>query len=572
MSAIPALPVTVADGRADDACDLVRVPPELSAVLPDTMTAGHWAWLFVGLGIIARLTRYLLNFPLWGDEYQLAANFLDRGFLELLQPLENNQVAPVGFLWVEAVAIRLFGFSEWSLRLFPVLCGIGSVLLFRQVASKLLRGLPFVLAVAIFSVAYYPIRLSVEVKPYACDMFVSLLLLWPTVAWWKNPDRSRPLWLLTALAPLGLSISFPAAFVAGGLSVGIAYTLWRLRRDPAMRTAAAAWVAFNLIVAIVFLGLMQINIAAQYSANSHDMTECWADSFPPWQQPLKLVGWLAVVHTSEMFAYPIGAENGGSIATAFCFALALWTAFRRPDREVALTVLAWFGLSFVAALMHRYPYGGHARLSQYLAPAICLLAGAGAALLLARLREQKWQAAMARSILGVCAVMGCAIPIRDFTKPYKDPSERDHRDFARQFWNAAPEERTVCLLTDLGVNAFEGTFLTPYLCNQRIYSPAHHALGPHDRHGTIIPAMPSADEPVRCVVFHSASAHRNDEAFDDGMREMLARYELVGTETHQWPLSPKHNPYYGFYLMCYDVYHLRPRSGAVSAVDTNPRH
>src|SRR5262245_47756418 len=56
-------------------------------------------WLFVALGVAARLVRYALGFPLWSDEYLLAANLLDRDFGALLRPLDNNQVAPVGFLW-----------------------------------------------------------------------------------------------------------------------------------------------------------------------------------------------------------------------------------------------------------------------------------------------------------------------------------------------------------------------------------------------------------------------------------------------------------------------------------------
>src|SRR2546423_374788 len=36
------------------------------------------AWAFVALGILLRLARYLLCFPLWGDECMVAVNFLDR--------------------------------------------------------------------------------------------------------------------------------------------------------------------------------------------------------------------------------------------------------------------------------------------------------------------------------------------------------------------------------------------------------------------------------------------------------------------------------------------------------------
>jgi hypothetical protein len=603
--------------------EAVSLQPVVSAGLPvltgrfAQLTAAHWAGLFVALGVIVRLGRYLLAFPLSADEYQLAANLLDRGFRELLQPLQYNQVAPLGFLWVESAVVRLFGFSELSLRLFPFLCSIASLFLFRRVAGRLLHGLPMVLAVAIFAVAYYPIRYSAEVKPYACDAFCSLLLLSLSVEWWKAPGQTRWLWWLAGLAPLALAVSFPAAFVCGGVSLGIAWTLWQQRatlvvrsknnagvretrrhgdgetgRDlfrshfarvlspcllvspspcldqgeqanpgvisgmnqVAARPALIAWGVFNLVVAISFLGLMRLSIAAQYDATRHDMTDCWAGCFPPWEKPWQLPGWLAVVHTSEMFAYPIGAENGGSLLTALCFAVALWGAFRQPRREVAITIVAWFGISLLAAALHRYPYGGHARLSQYLAPSICLLTGSGAAFLLTKLRRPDWQMGAVRIVLIVCVIIGASTLIRDVFKPFKDRSDRDHREFARQFWNSAPDARTVCLMTDLRLTAYEGSFVTPYLCNQRIYSASHHDGG-HPLGG----AGAAADKPLRCVAFHSASAKKNDVVFAAWMQEMLSKYDLAKTETHEVPLAKTRTQYFDFYVMCYDVYHFEPK-------------
>ena len=121
---------------------------------------GRLVWGFVALGTIIRLVGYLLRFPLWVDECMLSENFLDRGFLGLLSPLDNQQVAPIGFLWIELACVRALGFSEWSLRLFPLVCGIGSLFVFRHVASRLLAGVPLVLAVGCLAVAKAPAGLS----------------------------------------------------------------------------------------------------------------------------------------------------------------------------------------------------------------------------------------------------------------------------------------------------------------------------------------------------------------------------------------------------------------------------
>ena len=109
-------------------------------------------------GCLLRVARYLLNFPLWCDETMIAANFLDRGYADLFRPLDYRQVSPVLFLVIELTAVKLLGFSELSLRLFPMVCGVASVPLFRHAAGRVLAGVPLLLAVAVFAVAGWPLR------------------------------------------------------------------------------------------------------------------------------------------------------------------------------------------------------------------------------------------------------------------------------------------------------------------------------------------------------------------------------------------------------------------------------
>jgi hypothetical protein len=58
-------------------------------------------WLIIGLGIVLRLTQYVFNRSLWYDEANLALNIIDRSVLELFQPLDHDQGAPIGFLLLE---------------------------------------------------------------------------------------------------------------------------------------------------------------------------------------------------------------------------------------------------------------------------------------------------------------------------------------------------------------------------------------------------------------------------------------------------------------------------------------
>lgn len=81
-------------------------------------------WTIIGFGILVRLAQYLYNRSLWNDEAALALNIVNRSYFELLQPLNYDQGAPIGFLLVEKLAVQLFGDNEYALRLFPLLSAI----------------------------------------------------------------------------------------------------------------------------------------------------------------------------------------------------------------------------------------------------------------------------------------------------------------------------------------------------------------------------------------------------------------------------------------------------------------
>ena len=126
-----------APGRSHTRPFLVRVSPPAQA---------HWcsketaiAWLSWSSDVVFRIIRYAQNLPLWSDECFLSVNFINRGYRELLEPLDNGQIAPPLFLWAQRFFIDLGGFSEWSLRIFPLACGLTSVFLFWHLAQTSVR-------------------------------------------------------------------------------------------------------------------------------------------------------------------------------------------------------------------------------------------------------------------------------------------------------------------------------------------------------------------------------------------------------------------------------------------------
>lgn len=499
------------------------------------------AWGFVALGIVVRVCRYLLRFPLWGDESALAANFLDRGYLELLRPLDFQQVSPPLFAWIESTAVWILGFNEYSLRLFPFLCGLASVVLFRHVASRLMRGTALLLAVAIFSVAYYPLRHSAEVKQYASDLLVALGLLALAIEWWRRPERVGWLWALAAAVPVSLALSHPAVFVAGGVSVALLPLVWRSGR----RQAWFAYAMVNVAMIGAFALVFAISTGPQIAATNAEgiMKVYWAEAFPPVTRPIQFAVWLASVHTGQLFAYPFGGADHGSGALALgCCLVGVVFLVRQRRGFVLALCLAPFAVTFVAAAVGRYPYGGFARTSQHLAPAICLLAGLGGARLIARIRRPSLRHGSLIAAASLLAMFATGQMIRDLTHPYRTEHDQRVREFARWFWNdKAIDAELVCTRADLNQGFFKATYLwrgiAQYLCNQRIYSPRHRDGGSADDWESMSPARP-----LRCVVFSRPGLSRDEAAFTGWLADMQARFEWVGYEKHDFHKPHEHGP------------------------------
>jgi hypothetical protein len=503
----------------------------------------RWIRLFVALGIAARLIRYALRFPLWEDEAFLAANFLHCGYLDLAGPLDYFQVCPLGFLWVQLTIVKLLGFNEYTLRLVPLLAGLASLLLFRHLAGRFLKGAALVLAVAIFSVSYPCIRYSVEAKQYGVEMFVSLVLLTLVVQWWRRPERTAWLWTLAAFAPVAVWLSYSTIFVGGAASLFVAWILFTTRTSTTSQPNACKahglqpvgfvpWLVMTLALAGSLAGLYFVSARHQGAKALEIMQRAWGRGFPPLGEPLGLLGWLADAHTGEMLAYPVGARHGGSTVTLLLCLAALVLLARRRRWGVIALCLGPLALSLAAAALRRYPYGQMTKFQLFAAPAFCLLAGLGAALLALRpIGGPRFRPASVRFALLLLMAIGLGCVGRDFLFPAKSASAMRARDFARWFWFTAEYDGEVaCLRTDLGESfsplTFQWGLSAIYLCNQRIYSPRHARGEP------VAWERISAEHPLRCVEYRAGEFAYDAAARDRWLQAMQSRYVLVGREQY----------------------------------------
>ena len=484
---------------------------------------------FIILGVVLRLVRCLLNYPMWCDETMLAANLLDRSWTALAQPLAYRQVCPLGFLALEWIVVQLIGFSELSLRLVPVVCAVLSVPLFYCLARRVLGEgtCATVLAVAIFAVSEPPIRYAAEVKPYSADLVVSLLLLYLAVAWLQSQGRVRLLWALAAAMPFAVSTSLPSIFVIGAIAVvGLVEVLIRFSYK-----LAASYIGF---VGAAGLAMGCMAALGQYHAAAEDrnyLINFWIGAFPPsWRDPTALCGWLIRAHTGPLFAYPHGA-NRLAWLTVLTFGFFIWGIIQEGRRNLRIVLLLVFPFLLVltAAALRRYPYGMSVRVAQFLVPSTLLFAAAGLGRVCVRARRFPLGHWAIPALTVVLATMGLGRLGHDLVTPYRTPWDRSARDFARWFWDElSVDAELVCVRTDLGISfrpeAWAYDAADQYLCLQRIYSRRHQQRRPPNWEKI------SVERPLRCVLLNRMPAEV--PAFLDWIETQRDRYRLRDVRTY----------------------------------------
>jgi hypothetical protein len=340
----------------------------------------------VVFGVVLRLCSYLGNRSLWLDEAALAHNIVSRSFTGLLAPLDRQQVAPLGFLWLEKAAVSLFGTSEYALRLVPLLASIAALPLFALVARRLLRPIAAVFALALFATATPLLYFAAEMKQYALDVAVVLALFALAVVGKEDVDEPllsgaklsrRRATLLALVGIIGPWISQPSVFALGGVALYLAIPFIRAR-GAAERRAAARPVVPVFALWAVSGGASLIHSFSSVTPDTRStLDHFWERGFiPVTSGVLASVHWLGLT-THDVFAWLFPPVVSACVIGLFVLGIA--ALVRRSDGSASL-LLAPLAFALLASALRRYPVSY--RLLLFTTPSLLLTAGAGAEWLL----------------------------------------------------------------------------------------------------------------------------------------------------------------------------------------------
>lgn len=315
--------------------------------------------------MLLRIAQYAHNRSLWFDESLLALNILHRPFGHLLQPLDYNQGAPIGFLFLQKLITVLFGGSEFALRALPLAAGLASLFLFWRVANLCVAPRVAVLAIALFAVSGALVYYSSEVKQYSFDVAVSLGLLWAVLACRNSAFDARKLVLLGALGAAAIWFSHPASLLLAGVGMVLIVETAAARDWTRIQRLPAPMLIWVLSFAICYL------VTLHGLSRNHALLDYWQEYFFPtpfWR-------WHSVAWFFDRSVAIVGELTDMVPILGAALMVAGIGAMWRNRRDILFLLIAPVLVTVLAAALHKYPLGG--RLLLFCCPILLLLLAEG---------------------------------------------------------------------------------------------------------------------------------------------------------------------------------------------------
>ena len=341
----------------------------LSKTLLSKKNLAGLAYCIIAAGIIIRLVVYLQNRDLFIDEANLARNIYERGFLELLRPLDYEQYAPPIFLFILKISTLTFGYSEYAYRIYPLLAGMGTLFvsfsILREITSFRSLWYPLLLLASGFMF----IRFGSELKQHGCDMLVVLSLVWLTLKtdiMTTKPARFIILWIV--VGSIAIWISMPSVFILAALAISYFYT--SLAKKDIKKMASIALIGTCWLLQFLFYYLTILKKQANSNYILSTLSDYYVFLTPNSKEQL--------MHNWYLFRSIIILCCGGTfLAWFFGFILFIIAALSLLVKNTArgLLLILPIVFTFLASAFHQYAI--LERYILFLTPLFILLVGVG---------------------------------------------------------------------------------------------------------------------------------------------------------------------------------------------------
>ena len=369
------------------------------------------AFAIVMFGVLLRGKQYIANRSLWLDEANLVLNIVNRSLSALIQPLDYDQGAPIGFLVIQKIIIQILGNKDYFLRLLPFVAGIVAMFLMYKVAERYMKGAGIPIAVGFFAVSGQLIYYASEAKQYSSDVLIVLLLLFTAYPCLKSNATVKNFFILNCVGMVSMWMSHPALFI--NIGIGLTLTLDVLMRKD--RRKLSWFIGMVLLWLINFSALYLISLRSL--AANRSLIDYWRYSFmpmPPWHNPI----WFKEAFFA-MLQNPVGLTTV-SIGTVIFFAGCISLLLRRW--QFALILLLPFPMLLLASGFEKYPFGN--RLLLFLVPLVFLLIAEGIERIHVILL--KYNSVIAFGALALLTILLLYHPVKSSLYTFRHPRMGEH--------------------------------------------------------------------------------------------------------------------------------------------------
>ncbi|MDQ3277582.1 MAG: glycosyltransferase family 39 protein [Bacteroidota bacterium] len=255
---------------------------------------------FIFIAAIAlRSINYFARSSMWLDELASSFNVMERSFYQLAtETLDFNQVAPIGFLWLQKLASLVFGMNDHAFRFFPFVFSLLTLPLFYLAGRYFLKGIATVGACALFGLSMSLLFYGAEAKQYSADVTASLFIVWSALRMTKAPLKPASLWMIAAGGFLLILCSMPAVMIAPLALLPVFIALLRKKIQLPFKHFAIIAVSWA-VACLILTAYAKLIISAEVQ---HAMSDYWSGGFAPLTNLGEFLAWIPLrIHKEFSF-------------------------------------------------------------------------------------------------------------------------------------------------------------------------------------------------------------------------------------------------------------------------------
>lgn len=370
------------------------------------------------VGVVLRLKYFLNNCSFNIDEARIGVDIYARSFKEILLhqlAYSDLPIPPIGQLLVDKMLINLFGYTEFVLRLYPLLCGIVSIFLFWKLLKIVLEHVGArLVGLILFCCSNHLIFYSASAKQYSSDVMFFLIIILSVFSTMNRFIDRSDLWKLTGIGIVSVFFSYTAVFALPFAGVVLLLTN-RSQRDSLWNSV---WVCLYWLIGFVFLYGQYF----RHMSGSQPILDSAVHWFMP--KPVHISSAIQWSMDSVMHLFRIPGGYTPLLAAGLFLAgcLRLW----RSSWKQALILLGSIICVYLAACMDKYPF--FERYVTYLVPVLIVFILQG--LMLGFAHRTK----MVSGMSGLLAVLVCVSPLaQTFTLVAEGECRIRHRQAMESF-------------------------------------------------------------------------------------------------------------------------------------------